>query len=468
MNVAMIIQSVNQSANSMKDSSKTTKSDSKFTDYLSAVTSVPQSGVPNAEVTDGENVDFNINKTLEEMKKLLSTYTLDESSLNVDSLKNSLYSGDNSEISQMLMSEVSELLNSSHSLEDLLKKIEESPSIIGILSLAEIIQNIDIDDTKKYLLSDLNSMLKKEFPSYQSTEPLAFEQMVNELGKMDSKDKTLLEGTLLFNKWFSQSDELQIDKVDSLLKITNLLQEANPKFIQEPKMKETITNLLVESSNGELDEQLQSMIKKLDLTSIKDLFKQFSDRVFDESVSSTRPMTSDVTNSVNTKSEQMITIQLNPLSLAQTDSSSKKAIPSQARQEFTNQLINAFKNSHFAQSPNGASRLVIKLNPEYLGSLTVRLVQKDGEMVAKIMTSTNSAKELLEHSLQQLRQALPSVQIEIERFDVTGDESQRLHREQSEQKEKNQQETNDSQAEDDSENEKSFLDELKQLLNSTG
>ncbi|MDQ0227604.1 flagellar hook-length control protein FliK [Metabacillus niabensis] len=468
MNVAMIIQSVNQSANSMKDSSKTTKSDSKFTDYLSAVTSVPQSGVPNAEVTDGENVDFNINKTLEEMKKLLSTYTLDESSLNVDSLKNSLYSGDNSEISQMLMSEVSEFLNSIHSLEDLLKKIEESPSVIGILSLAQVIQNLDIDISKKQLLSDLNAMLKKEFPSYQSNEPLAFEQMVDALGEMDSSNKALLEGKLLFNKWFSQTDELRIEKVDSLLKITSLLQEVNPKFIQEPKLKDTITNLLLESSNGELNEQLQKVIKKLDITTIKDLFKGLSDSIFDESVGSTRLLSSEVPNSVNSKSDQMITIQLNPLSLTQTDSLSKKAIPSQARQEFTNQLISAFKNSHFAQSPNGASRLVIKLNPEYLGSLTVRLVQKDGEMVAKIMTSTNSAKELLEHSLQQLRQALPSVQIEIERFDVTGDESQRLHREQSEQKEKNQQETNDSQAEDDSENEKSFLDELKQLLNSTG
>lgn len=466
MNVAMIFQSVSQNASSMKDITKTTKSDSKFTNYLSAATSLPQSEVPKAGVTDGEGVDFN--KILEEIKKLLSTYTQGDSSLNIESLKNSHHSGDNSGIYQMLMSEMSEFINGSQSLEDLLKKIEESPSIIGILSIAQVIQNLDIDDTKKYLLSDLNSMLKKEFSSYRSTEPLAFEQMVDSLGKMDLTDKTLLEGKLLFNKWFLQSDELQIDKVDSLLKITNLLQEANPKFIQEPKMKETITNLLLESSNGELDEQFQTMIKKLDITSIKDLFKGLSDRVFDESVSSTRLLNSEATRSVNNKSEQIFTIQLNPISLAQTDSLSKKTNQPQVRQEFTNQLINAFKNSHFAQSPNGASRLVIKLNPEYLGSLTVRLVQKDGEMVAKIMTSTTSAKELLEHSLQQLRQALPSVQIEIERFDVTVDESQRLHREQSEQKEKNQQETNDSQAEDDSENEKSFLEELKQLLNSTG
>ena len=117
--------------------------------------------------------------------------------------------------------------------------------------------------------------------------------------------------------------------------------------------------------------------------------------------------------------EERFTIQIDKFITNQTSTPvefTKTELPT--RQEFTNQLLNAFKTSKFAQLPNGANRLVIKLNPEHLGSLTVKLVQKNGEMIARIVASTESAKELLDHSVHQLKQALPSVQIEIERFEI--------------------------------------------------
>lgn len=137
------------------------------------------------------------------------------------------------------------------------------------------------------------------------------------------------------------------------------------------------------------------------------------------------------------------------------------------RQEFTNQLLNAFKTSKFAQLPNGANRLVIKLNPEYLGSLTVKLVQKNGEMIARIMASTESAKELLDHSIHQLKQVLPSVQIEIERFELLTEPLTREVRDQSNQKDKNETEHEATENEDEQENERSFIDSLNEALNIT-
>lgn len=151
----------------------------------------------------------------------------------------------------------------------------------------------------------------------------------------------------------------------------------------------------------------------------------------------------------------------------QADSNGNQKSEANLRQEFTNQLVNAFKNSRFGQMPNGANQLVIKLNPVHLGALTVRLVQKNGEMIARIITSTKSAKELLDHSIHQLKQALPSIQIEIERFEIPTEQQAKTLKDHSEQNHKNEKEQQKSELEEQQESEKSFIDNLKELLNKT-
>ncbi|MBO1510409.1 flagellar hook-length control protein FliK [Metabacillus bambusae] len=167
--------------------------------------------------------------------------------------------------------------------------------------------------------------------------------------------------------------------------------------------------------------------------------------------------------------EETVTIQLDSLISKQLNLSGENQKPDvPMRQEFTNQLVNAFKTSKFAQLPNGANRLVIKLNPEHLGALTVRLVQKNGEMVARIITSTESAKDLLDHSIHQLKQALPSIQIEIERFEVNTEQIVKTFKDQNnDQEEKREKEFDDSRLEEEPENEQSFLESLKEALNTT-
>ncbi|WP_226665692.1 flagellar hook-length control protein FliK [Metabacillus litoralis] len=166
--------------------------------------------------------------------------------------------------------------------------------------------------------------------------------------------------------------------------------------------------------------------------------------------------------------EEKFTMQLDRfVSNQQTTSNDHQKTEANLRQEFTNQLINAFKNSRFGQTPNGANRLVLKLNPEHLGSLTVKLVQKNGEMIARILTSTKSAKELLDHSVHQLKQALPSLQIEIERFELTTGEQAKPLKDHSEQNQKNEKEQQKPELEEQQESEKSFIDNLKELLNKT-
>jgi len=167
--------------------------------------------------------------------------------------------------------------------------------------------------------------------------------------------------------------------------------------------------------------------------------------------------------------EESFVLQLNSMSSTEIDANGT-TIKSDAsiRQEFTNQLLDAFKNSKFAQMPNGANRLILKLNPEHLGVVTVKLIQKNGEMIARLITSSGSAKELLDHSIHQLKQVLPNVQIEIERFDVQTEHSTKTIKDQSENREdRSNEEQQQSHDDEENNNEQSFMESLKAVLNTT-
>lgn len=75
-------------------------------------------------------------------------------------------------------------------------------------------------------------------------------------------------------------------------------------------------------------------------------------------------------------------------------------------QEFANIIQKAAYSTH-----KGASRLLIRLEPENLGSLRVELLEQDGKLAAKILTDTGAAKDLLDSQLQQLKHALAGQQV---------------------------------------------------------
>lgn len=73
--------------------------------------------------------------------------------------------------------------------------------------------------------------------------------------------------------------------------------------------------------------------------------------------------------------------------------------------------------STFGRSVNN-SRLTIRLAPEHLGSLKIELIKQDQVMIARMITSTQQAKELLESQLSSLKQALINAHIQVEKIDI--------------------------------------------------
>ena len=74
--------------------------------------------------------------------------------------------------------------------------------------------------------------------------------------------------------------------------------------------------------------------------------------------------------------------------------------------------------AQFSQTPNG-TRLSIKLFPENLGTLQVELTQKDGVLIANLITSSNRAKQLIESQLHSLRQSFVHQNVQVEKIEIT-------------------------------------------------
>ncbi|HWO97857.1 MAG TPA: flagellar hook-length control protein FliK [Bacillus sp. (in: firmicutes)] len=124
--------------------------------------------------------------------------------------------------------------------------------------------------------------------------------------------------------------------------------------------------------------------------------------------------------------------------------------------------------SSFAQNGSN-SKLTIRLTPEHLGPLHIELIKQDQVMIARMVTSTQQAKELLESQLLSLKQALMNAQIQVERIDIQQQFqlSERFMNQSDHQQNQSNQHSRQNQKDErteDNEEQKSFLNSLEEEL----
>jgi flagellar hook-length control protein FliK len=93
----------------------------------------------------------------------------------------------------------------------------------------------------------------------------------------------------------------------------------------------------------------------------------------------------------------------------------------------TNELIRQFESilsKAQMSGTGGEQKLLVNLHPDNLGSLRIELIQKDGSITAKILTSTGAAKDALESHMNGLKQAFAAQNIQVERLEITQQLSQ--------------------------------------------
>lgn len=92
-----------------------------------------------------------------------------------------------------------------------------------------------------------------------------------------------------------------------------------------------------------------------------------------------------------------------------------------------NDLIQQFESilskSQFSKM-GGMQKLFIKLNPEHLGSISIELIQKGQGITARILTTTEAAKEALESNLHNLKHAFEAQSIKVDHVEIGQQSSQ--------------------------------------------
>lgn len=104
-----------------------------------------------------------------------------------------------------------------------------------------------------------------------------------------------------------------------------------------------------------------------------------------------------------------------PEQLTLLASHSNKAV---SAEELIRQFENILSRSQLTKA-GGTQRLFIKLNPEHLGALRIELIHKDSAIIARILTTTTVAKEMMESHLNGLKQAFNSQNIQVERVEIS-------------------------------------------------
>ncbi|RRN70289.1 hypothetical protein EI200_14140 [Peribacillus simplex] len=242
---------------------------------------------------------------------------------------------------------------------------------------------------------------------------------------------TILKKVTVLNE--EEWHELPLSGVVNLLKlakIQDLLSESKDMTQDEAAIQKQMKNLL-EGITGKLDKMLsnqsepkseygQSNISEKGqnktIGTLKNAHLQLSGS---DKVSKDRTITSGVTlqnadrgdhqgpgmSFLMTKLEQFVL----------TASKGKQIV---SHEEFVKQFENILSKANFSGT-NGVNKLLIRLNPEHLGSLRIELIQKDGMLSAKIMATTSQAKDMLEKQIHGLKQAFSGQNIQIEKIEIS-------------------------------------------------
>ncbi|GIN18940.1 MAG TPA: flagellar hook-length control protein FliK [Bacillus bacterium] len=126
-----------------------------------------------------------------------------------------------------------------------------------------------------------------------------------------------------------------------------------------------------------------------------------------ENIPSKADTTSGQASNVNRNDTEEVIVRL-----TETSSNERKG------RELIRQFTNILQKSHFSQGVQMKS-MTLRLYPEHLGSLRIELTQQNGTMIARILASSNMAKDILDSQIHQLRHAFIQQNIQVDKVDIS-------------------------------------------------
>lgn len=224
--------------------------------------------------------------------------------------------------------------------------------------------------------------------------------MTQDEASIQKQLKNVLEGlTGKLEKWVSNEQQKKSGELD----FSALVDKGQNKSL------ETVRNAF--SRMIEVDKAGNKQGLGLPFQNVKsDLFK-FPSTKNDAGTNSNETNMIEANNQVSSVQPQMSKIE----QLVLTASKGGQTV---SQDEFVKQFESILNKSNFSGA-NGVNKLLIRLNPEHLGSLRIELIQKDGMMTARILATTAQAKDMLENQVQGLKHAFSGQNIQIEKIEIT-------------------------------------------------
>ncbi|SER60557.1 flagellar hook-length control protein FliK [Salipaludibacillus aurantiacus] len=141
-----------------------------------------------------------------------------------------------------------------------------------------------------------------------------------------------------------------------------------------------------------------------------------------------------------------------------------------SQEQVIRQFHNLLGRSAFQQLSNGVQQLSLKLHPASLGRMDVTIQQVNGVMTATLMTTTKTARDLIEGQMTQLRHAFQAQNIQVDKIEITQQHTQQslkdAEREGTGKDRYEENQRNDGSSEDDEEQEnEEFSDFLEATFN---
>lgn len=293
---------------------------------------------------------------------------------------------------------------------------------------------------EKLLESEIDFSEIATNPSPEMKLALLLQVVVNEeTQSFSQKDQKQI--TDMISRWFPG---VKLDQKDSLTKLTE-------------QIFGEIKKLLSESSSNDKN----AFLRVFETLSAEKKVKNFADQAFQRYVPTTKSIEPNVS-----ASKELQTLQ-SPLSPLEQWTLKVPVTGGEGQKEqFVREVQQIISRGKLFVTESGFTKMQIRLTPEHLGNIEIQLIQKHGEITAKIIASSQGAKDALDSQLTQLKQAFTSQDIDFEKIDVflNGDEQTFDFRDENSQGYEDQQHADENMSEDEKSDHLSFDEQLSQLV----
>ena len=189
-------------------------------------------------------------------------------------------------------------------------------------------------------------------------------------------------------------------------KNTDLFSEQNLMLEQLKDLMKNVKNEVNSQSNIQLTQTTESQSGKVAL--------QGFEQVVQKIVKSSESVEKTETTESSKITQSIIAPTANTTKTVTITLPAEKGAQSEVLAKEIQSLLN---RSQISNGP-GTTKLLLKLYPENLGSIRIEIMQQDGVLSARLLTSTAMGKELLDNQLHQLKTAFANANIQMDRIDI--------------------------------------------------